>query len=166
MNRRRLLMGIGAVILIGAVVFLYMRPEKSARVTVTPAPVATDVYANDRPLVTRLSGELAERYQTFARADAPEYFARIKPYLTPKEYVRITAENARYSGKVPFLMPVRSKVVSSDVEFEGEDKALSRVELDSTDLSDASTFKQKVEISWIRSGNVWLADLVKITETR
>ena len=171
MNKKlKILLIVAAVIAVGAVTFLLLsgrgdtRPAPTSSPSVSPSPSPTaDPLAKDRALLTRLSAEFAVKYRSFDRVDKA-YVDSIRPYMT-KEAFEDYRGTLRYADRAPFLQPVKSKALDTEVAGNSaEGKATAEVRLSSTDLRTNEDFGQTLRIAWMRSGERWSVTKVSALE--
>lgn len=169
MNRKRLILVLVILTALAVVVLLTLttgRPDRapSTEPSPSPSPSSTpDPLAADRELLTRLSTELAVKYQSFPRADAA-YVETIRPYLT-EEFYEDYRSTLRYSDRAPFFQPIKSEALRTDVNGDSATgEAQAEVRLNSLLLETRETFEQTVGITWQRFGSRWSATKVYISD--
>lgn len=128
-----------------------------------PSPTTTvDAFAKDRQLVKQLSGEFAAKYFTYTKPDSPEYFASIKPFMTDAFYGETTKLNARYANTPGGIPSSQSQSESVSVTQIDQTGATVTTQIKTTESGNKS-FEQTIEIHWVRNGDRWSADSLRIT---
>jgi hypothetical protein len=158
-HRRKLVLAAIVLILVvigGGVILLNRGAQPAGQAVVTPSPTASvDLLGADRPLVERLSKELAAKYRTFTKVDQA-YADTLRPYVTP-EYLSNYQSTFRYADRAPFFQPVRSTAINVELKDATADTVTALVELESTKLSGGGPFKQIIRIDWRKTNGRWTA---------
>ncbi len=165
MNKTRLLLIIAIVLLLGAglLAMLLTRPGVS-RPVVSPTPTPSlDPFSADRKLLKQLSSDFAVKFFTYAKPSDPSYLDSIKPYMTDGFFQQTAQLNARYANIPGGVPSFRSELASSEVKNVSETEAAVTVRLNTRE--DTTAYVQVVEVRWVKNGDRWSADYVKVVSS-
>lgn len=154
---------VAAILVVAGIVLFGLQKPQPARDVTGPTQSPTATPFADSALITQLSSELGEKYQTFARADDPNYYASIKPYLAADFFNNVKYESSRYAGRVTIYKPIRSTVSGVQVTGHGQN-ATAVVKLASVNLDTGKAFNQTLKITWKKFGSRWTATNIETTE--
>lgn len=161
LTKRKLIILVAVLMVVVAFVWLIsardQRPSRTTSPTVAPSatPTPDPLSAEDRTLLTRLSSELATKFRTFQKPDTA-YVDSIKPYVST-QFLSDYRSTLRYADRAPFLKPVRSTAVSTNLIGTSPTAATADVALNSVMLQNQQKVSQVIRITWQKVGDRWVA---------
>ena len=167
MNRKLIMAVVSIAVVLTAILLLVAgrnKPSPQPQLIPTNTPAANPELG----LVTQLSGELAARFTTYSKPNAPDYYASWRPFVTEEFYRATTDKNNRITqfGSGAAIPAITSKPSKVEVVFSTASAAKARVTVSSSE-SGGQSYEQVVEIEWEKRANRWVATSVSaVSSTR